>query len=146
VTQSALVEAIRLTPLEEHVIWCGRDYLGRTASMRATVAALVPEVWKPVAMREIMLRASRITDDLGIAPERVRRAFKNHQTAAGACHFVVIRTADGHFVAAADIPMPAVGAARLKGDLVLSRNRKPFCDLLPTQDGASPSSGLRRAS
>jgi hypothetical protein len=146
VTQSALVDALRLTPLEEHVIWCGRAYLGRNASLRATVAALVPEVWKPVAMREIMMRASRIAGDLGIAPERVRRAFKNHQTAAGASHFVVNRTADGHFVAAADIPMPAVGAARLKGELVLSRNGEPFCDLLPTQGVVSTASGLRRAS
>lgn len=147
VSEAALIDCIRRTPLDEYVIWCGLIYTGRHASIRAQVVELIRDVWTPLQVRELLFRAARSAGEYGIAPDRVRRALQAHQKAHGASYFLVSRTADGDFVAAGEIPIPAVGLRRLKGDLVLGRAGERFSDLAPGVDVLGGGSlRLRRAS
>jgi len=122
IAPASLADGIGATPIDYYVIWTGGCHEGRAGSVCSRALALVTEVWTPVPLRELVLRAARIEGDAGFRPEAVRGAVRQHQRAREACYLLVRRTQDGDFVTVTDVPIPAAKAKALRtGEIVLSR-------------------------
>lgn len=122
ISSRKLEDCIRRTPVDEYVVWTGEGYRGRDdRSVRAHVLALVNEAWRPMQLRDLVIQAARMSGDTGIDPDRVRSAVRMHQSAVGACCFLVRRTPIGDYVAAVDIPTPSTGRRIFSGEVVLRR-------------------------
>lgn len=128
-SDATLTEALARTPSDHFIIWNGRPCPARSGSIRSRALALVAEVWEPVPLRVLLMRAARLSGLSGLDPDTVRSAMRMHQSASQASYFLVRRTLSGDFLAIADVPYPSSGSHRLKaGDLVLSRLGKRFDD------------------
>lgn len=126
-SDAALTEALARAPSDQFVIWNGRPCPAQSGSIRSQALALVAEVWEPVPLRVLLMRAARLSGLSGLDPDTVRSAVRMHQSAGQASYFLVRRTLSGDYLAVADVPCPSSGSRRLNaGDLVLSRSGERF--------------------
>jgi len=132
-TDATLTEALARAPSDQFVIWNGRPCAAQPGSIRSQALALVAEVWEPVPLRVLLMRAARLAGESGLDPDTVRSAVRMHQSASCASYFLVRRTTSGDYLAVADVPSPSSGSRRLNaGDLILGRAGERFDD-----DGAA---------
>lgn len=123
----AVSKGIAATPLDHFVIWDGTTYDGRPGSRSALALSLVPEPWRPVSLRELIIRAAKLDGDWGLLPDTVRNAARQHQRARGAGYLWVRRTAAGDYVLVTDVPFPASRQRPMPaGALVLTRDGRRF--------------------
>lgn len=126
-TDAALTEALARTPADHFIIWNGRPCRAQSGSIRSQALALVAEVWEPVPLRVLLMRAARLSGLSGLNPDTVRSAVRMHQSASHASYLLVRRTVSGDYLAVADVPWPSSGAGRLRaGDLVLGSRGERF--------------------
>lgn len=129
IAPAALARGLAAISMDHHVIWDGNGYGARPGSRCSRVLGLIRDVWTPVLLRELVLRATRIEGDAGFPPEAVRDGLRQHQGAKGACYLLVRKTPRGDYVAVTDIPSPASSGGVLRpGDLVLSRRGRRFAE------------------
>jgi len=121
-SEADLADGLARTPSDQFVIWNGVPSPGREGSIRRQSLGLIHEIWEPVPLRTLVLRAARLAGSLGLSPDAVRSAVRMHQTSSRASYILVRRTAAGDFVAVTDVPTPSFGPPRVKaGDVVLGR-------------------------
>lgn len=124
ISQTALAQGVAATPIDQYVIWDGGSYDARAGSRCSQVLGLINEIGTPVPLRELVLRAARMS---GFRPEDVRGAVRAHQAARGACYLLVRKTAAGEYVSAAEIPFPATRPGPIRaGEVIMSRPARPL--------------------
>lgn len=127
--EDTLLEALARAPSDLYVIWNGDDCPAQPGSIRSRALGLVEEIWEPLPLRILLMRAARLSGSSGLDPDTVRSAVRMHQSASHAAYFLVRRTLSGDYLAVADVPYPSSGSLRLKaGDLVLGRSGARFDD------------------
>ena len=119
-------DALARAPLDHYVIWNGQHCPGRAGSIRSRALGLIDEVWRPVPLRTLLMRAAQLSACAGLDPDTVRNAVRMHQTAGHACYFLVRRNASGDYAAVADVPSPSTGRRLRAGDIVLSGSGERF--------------------
>lgn len=129
-----ITRAIARTPQDHFVIWTGDIVGGQGGSLRSRALGLVQEVWRPVALRVLLLRAVEIEPGAGLHPDTVRNAVRMHQCARPTAYLLARRTLAGDYLAVADVPYPAgsypggVGRPLAADALVLGRDGRRFTD------------------
>jgi hypothetical protein len=118
ISATTLANAIAATPLDQFVIWDGTVYEGKPGSRTSRVLGLITQAWRPVSMRELIMRAARLDGDRGLRPDTVRDAVRQHQRAKGASYRWCRRTAAGDHVLITDLPFPATGGAPMAAGTV----------------------------
>lgn len=122
ISARTLGEALARAPMDHYLIWNGQAAYGQDQSVRARAMACIDEVGVPVSLRTVMQRAARIDGDMGLDPDLVRSAVRQHQCARPTVVFLVRRLASGEFIAVTDIPFAGDLAHRTKaGDLIMDR-------------------------
>jgi hypothetical protein len=111
VTPATITRGIAATPMNEFVLWTGDSYSSKAGSRTAQILGLVNEAWKPVALRDLILRAARIDGELGFTPEAVRDAIRQHQRARGCCYLWVRGSRGSGFVLVTNVSYPATDSA-----------------------------------
>ena len=112
-------ESLARTPLEQYVIWTGREAAGQRGSLRLRAFACIREVGQPVSLRTLIQRAARLDGLCGLDPDAVRSGVRLHQIAKPAVLFLAERRASGEFVAVADIPYAGAMDRRILAGEVL---------------------------
>jgi len=136
ISQSVLSEALGRTPLDQYVIWTGAAACGRSNSVRARAMACVHEIGVPVSLRTLMQRAARLEGEMGLDPDVVRSAVRQHQFAQPAVVFLVRKTPSGDYVAVTDIPFAGDLKHRIKeGGAVMDRHGAMCLDMAPCAIG-----------
>lgn len=110
VTPSMIARGIAGAPMNEFILWTGHAYAAKADSRSAQILGLVDQPGRPMMLRELILRGSRVGGDLGFSPDDVRNAVRMHQRIKGCCHFWVRGALGGGFVLVSDVPYPAGGA------------------------------------
>lgn len=124
---AVMSKGIAATPLDHFVIWDGTAYDGRPGSRTTLALSLVTEPWRPVSLREVIIRAAKLDGDWGLTPDTVRNAFRQHQRARGAGYLWVRRTPGGDYVLVTDVPFPASRQRpHSAGAVVLTREGQRF--------------------
>lgn len=124
---AAMSKGIAATPLDHFVIWDGTPYDGRPGSRTTLALRLVAEPWKPVSLREVIIRAAKLDGDWGLSPDTVRNAFRQHQRARGSGYLWVRRTPAGDYVLITDVPFSASRQRPTPaGAVVLTRDGRRF--------------------
>lgn len=125
--EATLHDAIARTPLDQWVIWDGTACRGQANSLRSRALSCVSEVWTPVPLRALLLRAASLSGDQGLNPDTVRSAIRMHQLARPAAYLLVRRTPAGDYLAVTDVPWPSAAPGPLRaGDLVLDHHGRAF--------------------
>jgi hypothetical protein len=115
------VEALARTPIDQYVIWNGRPRQGRARSLLTQVLAYIATPWSPVPMRGVVRTTARLSGDLGLRPDAVRKAIWGHQSASPASYFLVRAGMFGEYVAVTDIPRPSSWPRPVRpGDRIMS--------------------------
>lgn len=126
---TVMSKGIAATPLDQFVIWDGTPYDGRPGSRTSLALSLVAEAWRPVSVRELIVRAAKLDGDWGLSPDTVRNAARQHQRARGAVYLWVRRTAAGDYVLMTDLPFPASRQRPMAaGTVVLTHDGRRFGD------------------
>lgn len=131
---AAFAAGLARTPMDQYVIWDGARYAERPGSLCSRTLRLVTEVWTPVALRDLILRAAALDGGQGFSPDAVRAAVRQHQSIRGAAYFLVRRTREGEFVAVSDIPWPTSGGGPIRCGQSVT----------PRRDSLAPADRLRR--
>ena len=126
ISERVIREAIGRAPLDQYVVWDGSQSRLKPNSICSRALACIQEVWTPVSLRVLMQRAAYLAGELGLDPERVRKAVRQHQSARPTAYLLVRRAATGDYLAVTDVPWPSRAAALRAGDLVLDRVGNPF--------------------
>lgn len=122
VDPASLARGVAATPLDQFVIWDGATYEGKPGSRSSAAFALVTEAWRPISMRDLVVRAARLDGERGIRPDATRDAIRQHQGARGASYLWVRRNATGEYVLVNDVPFPSAGGRPMAaGTMVLGR-------------------------
>lgn len=122
IAETALDNALSKAPVNQFVIWNGVRYTAKLGSTPDHVFQLIKRPWNPVAVRELLTLAARISGDAGLHPDRVRNAVRSHQDCGNTCYFLTQRNRDGDFIAVADVPRPSAGPRLQQGDVVMRRS------------------------
>lgn len=125
ISDTALVAALARTPLDQYVIWNGVPFRSEPGSIPDRVFKLIPEAWEPAPLRTILTLAARLSGAEGLKPERVRSAFRVHQSSGSTCYFLVRRDMSGDYLAVTDVPCPSSGRRMAMGDVVLRCRSQP---------------------
>lgn len=137
-SDDALTEALARTPADHFVIWNGRACRAQAGSIRSRALQLIEEIWEPVPLRTLVIRAARLSGSSGLDPDTVRSAVRMHQSASDTAYFLVRRTLSGDYLAVVDVPFPSSGSTKLQaGDLVLSRAGARFDEDQPASRSAA---------
>ena len=137
VPPTVLMQGIGATPIDHFVLWTGGVYDAKAGSRCSRALSLITEVWTPVPLRELLIRAAKIEGEAGFPPDAVREAVRQQQRVNGACYLWVRRIASGDYVAICDIPSPAHQVEPIRrADMVLGRIERPM--------SSDNSHGLRR--
>lgn len=129
ISPAALSAALGRTPLDQFVIWTGRTACGSPESVRGRAMACIEEVGVPVSLRTLMQRAARLDGEVGLDPDVVRSAVRQHQCAQPAVVFLVRRLPCGDYVAVTDIPFAGALNQRVEaGGLIMGRCGRSYVD------------------
>jgi hypothetical protein len=122
IPDNLLTRALSRVPLNHFVIWTGELPNCQRGSLRARALACVREAGKPLSFRRLIQRAARLDGDIGLHPESVREAIRQHQSAKPAVLWLVERQPSGDYTAVTDILYGGSEGLRIPaGALVVSR-------------------------
>jgi hypothetical protein len=123
IPDQVLAEALGRTPLNHYVIWNGAAAVGRASSVRARAFDCIREIGVPVSLRAMIQRAARLEGSMGLEPDNVRSALRQHQFAKPAVLMLVEKRPSGEYVAVTDIPFAGSLQRRISaGGVVMDRH------------------------
>ena len=131
ISPAILAEAIGRAPDNRFIIWTGHCYSSWQRSLRSRALALIKEVGKPVALRDLMRRAARIEGERGYDPDVARSGVRLHQGSKPAVYLLVERGADGDYRAVTSVPYAGPALRRLsRGEVVMDRQGRLHIECL----------------
>jgi len=118
---SVVAAAIARTPQDLFVVWTGEAYRAKADSLFSRTLSLVSEVWTPVPLRALVLRAAE--HDPMLRGPAIRDIVRQHQGAKPCAYLLLRRTPEGGYCAVTRIPWPPWGGPPIhEGALLLDRH------------------------